>query len=118
MLFVASSCDGAHTIECGNGHMGLAALQGIHIRSMEINRVVTTNISASDRQISFVQLRARVGASFGHVSRLLTSVADAVRKSATTTAMSTSTATNTPFDRNSSVVDGVVDCVAAAAAIS
>ena len=45
-------------IECGIGHMRLAALKSVHIRNVEIHCVLPTMISASDGHISLMDLRA------------------------------------------------------------
>ena len=91
------------TIESGTGHMRLATLKSIHIRNVEINLVLATTISASDPHISLMKLRSRVGARPRHVARLLARVADALKRTAATTAMSTPTATI--FDPTASAVD-------------
>ena len=67
--------------------------------------IFATTISSSDRHISFVQLRPSLRACFGHVARLFASVANAVKKSAATTAMSIPTATTTNSDLTLGVVD-------------
>ena len=67
--------------------------------------IFATTISSSDRHISFVQLRPSLRACFGHVARLFASVANAVKKSAATTAMSIPMATTTTSDLTLGVVD-------------
>ena len=71
----------------------LVTLKSVHIRNVEINLVLATTISASDRHISLMRLRSRVGARPCHVARLLARVADALERTTTTTAMSTPVAT-------------------------
>ena len=91
------------TIKSGNGLMRrLAALKNVHIPNVEINLVLVTTISASDRHINSMRLRSCGGARLYHVNRLLASVADALKRSAATTAMSTPTATTS--DPTSGVV--------------
>ena len=88
----------------------LAALKCIHIRNVEINRVLATTISASNRHISSMNLRSRVGARPRHVARFLTKIVNALKRTATTTAMGTPTATTS--DAAASVVDLLGDIAA------
>ena len=92
------------TIESGIGLMRrLATLKSVHIRNVEINLVLATTISASDRHISLMRLRLCLGARPCHVTRLLASVVDALKRPTATTAMSTPSATTS--DPTSAVVD-------------
>ena len=93
------------TIKSGIGLMRLVAFKSIRIRNFEINLVLATTISALDRHISLIGLRLSLGACPGHVACLLASVADALERTAATTAMSTPTATTS--NPTSGVVDGL-----------